>query len=126
MFVNWKKKYEELRDSVYHEKEHICRKIAVHLQDPFYMQDVDNLVDRLIKKHKKPEVSDTERRLKMLECEEHDWVYETSSLSYTGVLKRCACGKEVGMDYKDWIQEQADMHYKKHCEFTERLNKEEK
>jgi len=71
-------------------------------------------------------------RIKRLECEDHKWEYGCGSgidsLMYLGreYRKTCKlCGKVVEMEHEHWLQEQADMHYKKHCGFIEQINQME-
>lgn len=53
----------------------------------------------------------------------HSWTYYISSYGYT---KKCElCGSVYIMSERSWLQEQADLHYKKHCEMIEMINKEQ-
>ena len=137
--MNWKKKYGEFEKSNSEWCARIVNKIEMELCETDFIwfhltqattDGVELAVDKLIKKHKKPEVSDTERRLKTLECE-HVWEYESdvgrSMVSFMSGFdydyrKVCQCGKVIQMGHEEWLQEQADMHYKKHCECIDGLN----
>ena len=45
--------------------------------------------------------------------------------SFYGFVKKCKkCGKEEWITREDWLQEQADLHHKKHCQFIEMIKKE--
>lgn len=72
------------------------------------------------------EIERINKRLKMLECQHDDWVYEKCIFSWFDrdrYQRRCrACGKVVPLLKEDWLQEQADMHYEKHCQMIEKIN----
>ena len=86
------------------------------------------------------ELDITEQRLRKLECDEHEWEYKRQFVFDDSVFvehysktwfaeyysKTCKkCGEEVEyIQKKEALQQQADMHYEKHCKFTEALNEE--
>ena len=77
---------------------------------------------------KRADVAALQERVEKLECEDHDWEYVCDIYLFSIIRqpykKTCKlCGKEIVMEYEHWLQEQADTHYKKHCECIDGLNK---
>ena len=89
---------------------------------------LEKRVREYVKSNTPKEVSDTEKRLRMLECDHTEWEYEESfaGFMYYECSKVCKrCGKTVYLRKEDWLQEQADLYYKKHEEMIEQLNEED-
>jgi len=130
MFKSWKNRYKDLEHcyddeifKIYNRLTDINNKYPKQLfRNYCFMSWYDKI---------NSELDITEQRLRKLECDEHEWeykrqfVFDDSGFAeyYSKTCKKC--GEEVEyIQKKEALQQQADMHYEKHCKFTEALNEE--